>query len=173
MQRKKAMTYGVSFSTQANSYSSKYGDCNDNSRNNKYGRGYQKSYTNVFFRSRKEETFKETVEIRDWLQKELYVPTTKVSLKTLHQTFYGGQFACHAKEWEKLTSDHNILQMVKSGIMKFKDKTSLQHLANNPQFATQEELLSCKALEEMFEKETMKETVHEEELSPQFLLQQI
>lgn len=131
MQRKKAMTYGVSFSTQANSYSSKYGACNDNSRNNKYGRGYQKSYTNVFFSSRKEETFKETVEIRDRLQNELYVPTTKVSLKTLHQTFYGGQFPCHAKEWEKLTSDHTILQMVKSDIIKFKDKISLQHLANN------------------------------------------
>ena len=49
--------------------------------------------------------------------KKLNVPTTKVSLKNLHQTFLGRQFAGHVNEWEKLTSGPTILQMIKGDII--------------------------------------------------------
>ena len=63
--------------------------------------------------------------------------------------------------------------MVKEDVMEFEDKIPLRYLANNPKFAAPEELLIDKELEEMLEKEIIKDTIHEEEeflctFSPKF-----
>ena len=79
---------------------------------------------------------------RKWSQKELDVPATTISLINLHKTFPGGQIASHIHEWERLTSDTTILQMVKRDIIDVEDKIPLQYLASNPKSTSQEELLS-------------------------------
>ena len=107
----------------------------------------------ILFRSSAGKPFKETIKTRKRLQKELQDPVTKVSLIHLHQTFHGGQIAGHIHEWEKPILDPIILQMVNGDIIEIdidKDKALLQHLASNPKFTSQEELLIDKVLEEIF-----------------------
>ena len=90
---------------------------------------------------------------RERLKEEFDNPTTKLCLINLHQTFHGGQIAGHHHEWEKLTSDPTILQMVKGDIIENEANIPLQHLAKKTKLTSQEELLIDKALEEVFEKE--------------------
>ena len=52
--------------------------------------------------------------------------------------------------------------MVKNDTMELKDKTLLQHLANNLKFTVQKGFLIDKAFDKMLKKEIIKENTHEE-----------
>ena len=104
----------------------------------------------ILFRSSTGKPSKETMKTRKRLQKELQDPVTKESLIHLYQTFHGGWIAGHIHEWEKPILDPIILQMVNGDIIEIEDKPLLQHLASNPKFTSQEELLIDKVLEEIF-----------------------
>ena len=95
----------------------------------------------ILFRSSTGKPSKETMKTRKRLQKELQDPVTKESLIHLYQTFHGGWIAGHIHEWEKPILDPIILQMVNGDIIETEDKALLQHLASNPKFTSQEELL--------------------------------
>lgn len=104
----------------------------------------------ILFRSSTGKPSKETMKTRKRLQNELQDPVTKESLIHLYQTFHGGRIAGHIHEWEKPILDPIILQMVNGDIIEIEDKALLQHLASNPKFTSQEELLIDKVLEEIF-----------------------
>ena len=104
----------------------------------------------ILFRSSTGKPSKETMKTRKRLQNELQDPVTKESLIHLYQTFHGRRIAGHIHEWEKPILDPIILQMVNGDIIEIEDKALLQHLASNPKFTSQEELLIDKVLEEIF-----------------------
>ena len=104
----------------------------------------------ILFRSSTGKPSKETMKTRKRLQNELQDPVTKESLIHLYQTFHGGRIAGHIHEWEQPILDPIILQMVNGDIIEIEDKALLQHLASNPKFTSQEELLIDKVLEEIF-----------------------
>ena len=62
-----------------------------------------------------------------------------VSLKHTPETFHGGQIAEHIQEWQKLTSDKFILQMVRGDTIEFENDIPTKHNAKNPSFSPVEE----------------------------------
>ena len=84
----------------------------------------------------------EKIETRESLQ--IAIPTTKVSLKNLRQTFYGDKLlAINGKMgMTKANFTSPTFQMVKEDIREFKNKILLHYLAKNPKSTAQEELLS-------------------------------
>ena len=50
------------------------------------------------------------------------------------KNFQRGQIAKHIKEWQKLTSDKFILQMVREDIIKFENDIPVKHYPRNPNF---------------------------------------
>ena len=74
-------------------------------------------------------------------------------------------------EWEKLTSDNQILQIVKGDLIEFDDHPLTSHIAYNPKFSSQEEEIIDLEIEKMLKKKIIVPCEREktEYLSPIFI----
>ena len=64
----------------------------------------------------------------------------EASLKHTPKNFHGAQIAEHIQEWQKLTSDKFILQMVRRDTIEFENDIPIKHNAKNPSFSLEEEV---------------------------------
>ena len=51
-----------------------------------------------------------------------------------------GKIAEHIQEWQKLTSDKFILQMVRGDPIEFENDIPIKHKTKNPSFSPEEEI---------------------------------
>ena len=65
---------------------------------------------------------------------EILIPASEVSLKHTPQNFHGGKIAEHIQEWQKLTTDKFMLQMVRGDTTEFENDIPTKHNAKNPSF---------------------------------------
>ena len=103
---------------------------------------------------------------------EILVPALEVSLKHTPKNFHGGQIAEHIQEWQKLTSDRFVLQVVRGDTKEFENDIPIKHNAKNLSFSPEEEVEIQIILEEMLHKQIIRETNHEstEFVSPTFIV---
>ena len=87
---------------------------------------------------------------------EILIPALKVNLKHTPKNFHGGQIAEHIQEWQKLTSDKFILQMVRGDTIEFENDISIKHNAKDPSFSPEEEMEIQVILEEMLHKQIIR-----------------
>ena len=147
-------------------YQSKYS-------NNNYSKDYAKSYSGQsFFRSREEEPPKNVLEDQSSKSQEILIPTSEECLKYTPKNFHGGQIAEHIQEWQKLTSDRFVLQVVRGDTKEFENDIPIKHNAKNLSFSPEEEVEIQVILEEMLHKQIIRETTHEstEFVSPIFIV---
>ena len=136
-------------------YQSKYS-------NNNYLTDYAKSYSGQsFFRSREGEPPKKVLEDQSSKSQEILIPTSEESLKYTPKKFHGRQIAKHIQEWQKLTADKFLLQMVRGDTIEFENDILIKHNAKNPSFSLEEEIEIQVILEEMLHKQIKRETTHE------------
>ena len=93
------------------------------------------------------------------------IPASEVSLEHTSKNFHGGQIAEHIQEWQNITSNKFVLQMVRGDTIEFENDILIKHNAKNPSFSLEEEIEIQVILEEMLHKQT-RETTHE---SPEFV----
>ena len=91
---------------------------------------------------------------------EILVPALEVSLKHTPKNFHGGQIAEHIQEWQKLTSDRFVLQVVRGDTKEFENDIPVKHNAKNLSFSAEEEVEIQIILEEMLHKQFIRETNH-------------
>ena len=147
-------------------YQSKYS-------NNNYSKDYAKSYSGQsFFRSREEEPPKNVLEDQSSKSQEILIQTSEECLKYTPKNFHGGQIAEHIQEWQKLTSDRFVLQVVRGDTKEFENDIPVKHNAKNLSFSPEEEVEIQVILEEMLHKQIIRETTHEstEFVSPIFIV---
>ena len=87
-------------------------------------------------------------------------PALEVSLKHTPKNFHGGQIAEHIQEWQKLTSDRFVLQVVRGDTKEFENDIPVKHTAKNLSFSPEEEVEIQIILEEMLHKQFIRETNH-------------
>ena len=95
---------------------------------------------------------KKVLENQSSKSQEILILAPEVSLIHTPKKFYGGQIAEHIQEWEKLTSDKFILQMIRGDITDFENSIPIKHNAKNPSFSPDEEVEMQVSLEQMFHK---------------------
>ena len=115
----------------------------------------------VFFRSRDGEPPKKVLKDKSSKPQEILIPASEVSLKHTPKSFHGGQIAEHIQEWQKLTSDKFILQMVRGDTIEFENDIPIKHNAKSLSFSPEEEVEIQVILEEMLHKQIIRETTHE------------
>ena len=59
----------------------------------------------------------------------MLIPAPEVSLKHTPKNFHAEQIAEHIQEWQKLTSDKFILQMVRGDTIEFENDIPIKHNA--------------------------------------------
>ena len=102
-------------------YQSKYS-------NNKYLKDYAKSYSRQFFLGRGRGSLSKKV-LEDQSSK-----SKEVSLKNTPKHFHRGQIAEHIQEWQKLTSEKFISQMVRGDTIEFENYIPIKYNAKKSQF---------------------------------------
>ena len=90
----------------------------------------------------------------------MLIPASEVSSKHTLKIFHGEQIAEHIQEWQKLTSDKFILQVVRGDTIEFENDIHIKHNAKNPSFSLQGEVEIQVILEEMLHKQIIRETTH-------------
>ena len=135
--------------------------CQSKYSNNNYSKDYAKSYSGQsFFRSREEEPPKNVLEDQSSKSQEILIPTSEECLKYTPKNFHGGQIAEHIQEWQKLTSDRFVLQVVRGDTKEFENDIPVKHNAKNLSFSPEEEVEIQIILEEMLHKQFIRETNH-------------
>ena len=104
---------------------------------------------------------KKVLEDNSSKSQEILISAPEVSLKHNPKYFHEGQIAEHNQEWQKLTSDKFILQLVRGDTIEFENDTPIQNNAKNLSFSPEEEVSLQVISEEKLHKQIIRETTHE------------
>ena len=89
-----------------------------------------------YFRSSERKPPKKVLEDQSRSSQEILIPASDVSLEHTPKNFHGGQIAEHIQEWQKITSDKFVLQMVVRGdTIEFENDIPIKHNAKNSSFS--------------------------------------
>ena len=88
-----------------------------------------------YFRSSEGKPAKKVLGDHSRNSQEILIPASEVSLEHTPKNFHGGQIAEHIQEWQQITFDKFVLQMVRRDAIEFENDIPIKDNAKNFSFS--------------------------------------